>query len=273
VRVQGVNIRYADWGGDGPDVLLLHGDMRTSRSWDAIAHDLAPGFHVRSMDSRGHGDSDWPETGYSFSIRAREVVEFIDLTGMRDVIGVGHSSGGAVMALAARERPELFSRLVLLEAPLVMDETNQRRIAQREHWSRTMWGSKDELSEYLRQHRLAGKWRDDVIDDVVQHEAMELPDGRIDMKWTHRMMAWAEREGDYFDLRPFIETFGKPLLVITSSEREAQFERFRSLIESAPDARMLVVENTGHNMYMERPEAVAKAIGMFVAGKTLPGRV
>jgi pimeloyl-ACP methyl ester carboxylesterase len=177
------------------------------------------------------------------------------------------------MALTARERPDMFSRLVLLEAPLVMDEANQRRIAQREHWSRTMWGSKDELSEYLRQHRLAGKWRDDVIDDVVQHEAMELPDGRIDMKWTHRMMAWAEREGDYFDLRPFIETFGKPLLLITSSEREAQFEAFRELIERAPRAHLMTIENTGHNMYMERPEAVAKAIGMFVAGKTLPGRV
>ncbi|MCH9040501.1 MAG: hypothetical protein IIC23_14095 [Chloroflexi bacterium] len=40
VDVPGVRLAYVDWGDNGPPLLMLHGDLRTGRSWDGVARDL-----------------------------------------------------------------------------------------------------------------------------------------------------------------------------------------------------------------------------------------
>ena len=57
-------IAYVDWGENGPTILLLHGDMRTGRSWDAVARSLRAMFLVISVDARGHGESEWSSSGF-----------------------------------------------------------------------------------------------------------------------------------------------------------------------------------------------------------------
>lgn len=270
LEVNGLQIRYVDWGNNGPSVLLLHGDMRTSRSWDAVARDLKDKFRVVSMDARGHGDSDWPETGYTYSPRIDEVAGLCEQLGISDAIGVGHSSGGAVIALVAERYPKLFGSLALLEPVVEMNEAFQRRVAQRYEWTRSTWDSFDQLRDTLKNHAVAGKWRDDVIEDVVRYEAMELPNGKIDMKWSIDTMKWSEREGEYFELMPIFRGFDGPILFVTSSERENGFEIVKPLIEELPDFQMVTLDNSGHNMYMERPDAVASTISAFVDGKQLP---
>ena len=44
-------------GGDGPPLLLLHGNPLTHVSWHKIAPRLAERFHVIAADLRGYGDS------------------------------------------------------------------------------------------------------------------------------------------------------------------------------------------------------------------------
>ncbi len=270
VHALGVRLRCVDWGDNGPDALLLHGDMRTSRSWDAVARDVRSRFHVVSLDARGHGDSDWPETGYRYDDRIEDVADVCRQLGLKDVVGVGHSSGGAVIALAAQRYPTLFSRLALLEPVVVMSEEFQRRVSRRADVPRSRWRSLDELRERLKNHAVAGRWREDVIEDVIKHEAMELPNGLIDMKWAAQTMRWAEREGDYFDLKPVFRALGIPMLFIVSGERAAQFRELEPLAAELPNLHIVRVERTGHNMYMERPDAVARLIGAFVNRERLP---
>lgn len=262
-----------DWGDNGPTLLMSHGDMRTGRSWDAVARDLYADFHVISVDARGHGDSDWPAKGYRYDDRVEDLAALCSELGLRDVIGVGHSSGGGVVALVAERYPEYFHSLVLLEPVIIMEESFQRRISQRAGWKRSTWATRDELRERLKNHSVAGRWREDVIEDIVKHEAMELPDGSIDMKWSSQTMAWEEREGDYFDLRPGFRANGFPILFIVSSERVEGYTVIDPLIEELPGAQKVVIENSGHNMYMERPDAVAHAIRVFSNGHAVPSTI
>ena len=111
-----------DWGDNGPLLLLLHGDMRTSRSWDAVARELASWFHVIALDARGHGDSDWTRRGYSMSDRVEDLAAFCEYVGLRGALAAGHSTGGVVVALCAERLPAAFSRLVLMEPLLVLDD-------------------------------------------------------------------------------------------------------------------------------------------------------
>lgn len=270
VPVNGVSLHYVDWdipggGSDYPTLFLLHGDMRTSRSWDAVARYLRENFHVIALDSRGHGDSEWPNSGYSFDQRIDDLEVFADAIQMRGAIAVAHSTGGVVAAKLSECRPDIFSKLVLLEPMVVVTETFQRMVSQRAVRPRRTWDSREEMYEYLKQHPMTGKWRDDVIRDVVAHESFELPDGRLDMKWANDSMDWKEREGDYHDLRPTLRTLEKPIQFIVSDSREDQFADVAEIATETADFSMVTIPDSGHNMYMDQPKLVADAVVRFVS--------
>lgn len=269
--VNGIQLHYVDWGRPDSEasplpVLLLHGDMRTSRSWDAVARNLCGQFHVIALDSRGHGDSDWPDSGYTFGQRIDDLEAFADFVAMRDAVAVAHSTGGVVAAMLAERRPDIFSRLMLLEPMVVVTEGFQRMVSQRAVRPRRTWGSREEMYDYLKRHPMTGKWRDDVIKDVVAHESYELPDGRLDMKWANASMDWKEREGDYHDLRPVLRTLGKPILFVMSDARAASFSDLNPIARETPDFDLLTIPDSEHNMYMNQPELVAEAVRDFSAG-------
>ena len=269
VRAQGINLHYVDWGtpsgaDDAPTIFLLHGDMRTSRSWDAAARHLYDRYRVLALDSRGHGDSDWPDVGYTFTQRVDDLEDFADAIGMRDTVAVAHSTGGVVATLLSERRPDIFSRLALLEPMVVVTESFQRMVSKRAETPRRTWESREDMYKYLKWHRMTGKWPDDVIRDVVDHESYELPDGRFDMKWATASMSWSEREGDYHDIKPVLRTLGKPILFIMSDSRADQFRHLVPIAEQTPGFDLLTIPDSGHNMYMDQPAAVAKAVVRFI---------
>ena len=275
VSVRDIRLRYVDWGDNGPPMLLVHGDMRTNRSWDAVARDLRSRFHIIALNCRGSGDSDWTDTGYRFEDRTGDLTAFCESIGLRDAIGVAHSTGAVVMTLVAHRLPGTFRRLILLEPMVVVDEAFQRRVsrADRPVRPRRTWPSRENMYAFLKQHPAAGRWRDDVIRDVVALETMKLPDGSIDMKWAQVTMSWEERVGDYVDLRSAFRALGVPMLYVVSAERKKGYPLLDTLEAEIPEFHVLTVEDTGHNMYMERPDAVSSAIQDFVDGKRLPASV
>ncbi len=268
--VNDVKFHFVDWGRpsggtDYPTLFLLHGDMRTSRSWDAVARHLCEQFHVIALDSRGHGDSEWPDSGYSFAQRIDDLEAFADAIEMRDVVAVAHSTGAVVAAMLSERRPDFFSKLMLLEPMVVVTEAFQRMVSVRAVRPRRTWANREEMYDYLKKHPMTGKWRDDVIRDVVAHEAFELPDGRLDMKWANASMDWKEREGDYHDIRPILSTLGKPIQFIVSDSRADSFQDVAKIAEETSDFSMLTIPDSAHNMYMDQPRLVADAVVRFVS--------
>ncbi len=133
--------------------------------------------------------------------------------------------------------------------------------------------AKPELYDYLKAHRMTGRWREDVIRDVVAHEAVKLPDGRLDMKWSPDSMKWSEREGDYLDLKPIFRRLDIPILFISSEGRADGFVELDPVMAELPDFSMLKIRNTEHNMYMNRPDAISWAINAFVQGQEVSGTI
>ena len=75
-------------GGNGPPLLLMHGNPFTHLSWHKIAPRLAQEFTVVATDLRGYGDSEKPpggddHSGYSFRAMAQDQVEVMAALGLR----------------------------------------------------------------------------------------------------------------------------------------------------------------------------------------------
>lgn len=86
------------------------------RDLGPIAQSLQDRYHLVAPDLRGHGRSEWPESGYRLSDFVHDLVEFIERTGLRKPVYVGHSWGGNIGTVLASDHPELISA-VLLEDP------------------------------------------------------------------------------------------------------------------------------------------------------------
>jgi haloacetate dehalogenase len=85
VRTSGAEIQVAV-AGDGPPLLLLHGNPLTLVSWHKVAPALARHFTVVAADLRGYGDSSKPEGGpdhaaYSFRAMGEDSFEVMSFSG------------------------------------------------------------------------------------------------------------------------------------------------------------------------------------------------
>src|SRR5437764_11292680 len=115
-----INLRH---GGDGPPLLLLHGNPLTHVSWHKIAGRLAEHFHVVAADLRGYGDSVGPDdagpnnVNYSFRAMAQDQVAVMEQLGYREFFVGGHDCGACTMAgrlLARPNRVETCAPVCLL---------------------------------------------------------------------------------------------------------------------------------------------------------------
>jgi pimeloyl-ACP methyl ester carboxylesterase len=91
-----VEIAVRDYGGAGPDVLLIHGGGRNVHDWDEVVRHLE-GMRVAAMDLRGHGESSVVEA-WDWDAAVDDVRAVIADLGMTRPVVVGHSLGGMVAA-------------------------------------------------------------------------------------------------------------------------------------------------------------------------------
>lgn len=112
------NRLVADVGGcpDAPAVMLLHGGGQTRHSWGKAQLELIEaGYHVLSVDARGHGESDWIADGdYSMASYVGDIRAIINVLGRKPAL-VGASLGGVNSLIACGNDPEIASALVLVD--------------------------------------------------------------------------------------------------------------------------------------------------------------
>ena len=126
----GLRLNVVEWGDpDGEPLLLTHGFYDHARSFDAFAPLLARRYRVLALDSRGHGDSEWPDA-YTWLADVLDVVNVLRDLG-RPAHLVGHSRGGGLATDTALLHPRGVRRLVNLDGfgppPLGWDAEGMRR--------------------------------------------------------------------------------------------------------------------------------------------------
>lgn len=112
-----INVAVA---GDGPPLLLLHGNPLTHVSWHKIAPSLAERYTVVATDLRGYGDSSKPDggdehSGYSFRAMGEDNFAVMDQLGFERFAVAGHDRGARVGFRMALDRPKRVERLAALD--------------------------------------------------------------------------------------------------------------------------------------------------------------
>ncbi|WP_181782755.1 alpha/beta fold hydrolase, partial [Pseudonocardia pini] len=114
VAVNGIELNVAS-AGEGPPVVLLHGFPHTWRIWSEVIGPLAAQHRVLAPDLRGFGASTMSDQLDADTL-ARDLEALLERVGRATVVALDAGVPGAF--LAALRRPDLVSRLVLIEGTL-----------------------------------------------------------------------------------------------------------------------------------------------------------
>ena len=119
----GTQIYYKDWG-KGQPIVFSHGWPLSSDAWDnQMLFFGQRGYRVVAHDRRSHGRSDQTWDGNNMDQYADDLAELIEKLDLRDLIMIGHSTGGGEVAhYLGRHGTSRVAKVVLLGAvpPLML---------------------------------------------------------------------------------------------------------------------------------------------------------
>ena len=93
---------YTSHGGNGPPLLLIHGNPMCQLTWHKILPDLIKNFYIVAVDIRGYGDSEGPKAGgenhinYSFRAMGDDFKFIMEKLGFDKFYVAGHDRGARV---------------------------------------------------------------------------------------------------------------------------------------------------------------------------------
>jgi haloalkane dehalogenase len=111
----GLRMHYVDEG-EGPPVLLLHGEPTWAYLYRKVIPQVVPVARCIAPDYFGFGRSDKPveREWYSYDTHSASLERFVDAIDLRDVTVVMQDWGGPLGMRLAVQRPDRIARLVVL---------------------------------------------------------------------------------------------------------------------------------------------------------------
>jgi esterase len=101
--------------GEGEPLIILHGLFGQSDNWASLARQFAGrGLAVYTLDLRNHGLSPWSDE-WNYPVMARDVEEFTEELGLRNITLLGHSMGGMTAMQYAFLFPDKLSKLIVVD--------------------------------------------------------------------------------------------------------------------------------------------------------------
>ncbi|MCF6092803.1 alpha/beta hydrolase [Microaerobacter geothermalis] len=110
----GETLGYREREGGEKVLVLIHGNMTSSKHWDLVMENIDPGFKVYAVDLRGFGISTYNKPIDSLKDFSDDVKLFVDALGLKDFALMGWSTGGGVSMQFVADHPGYVNRLILL---------------------------------------------------------------------------------------------------------------------------------------------------------------
>jgi 3-oxoadipate enol-lactonase len=256
IELDGVTFAYEDTGGEGPNVLFLHGLGGSANGWLAQLQACAQrGWRGIAMDQRGAGRSDKPPGPYSVDLWAQDAVRVIEALELEAVALVGHSVGCMIAEHATLSLGRRVWALAVCGGALQWRPEAAPVFEQRVKLARG--GRMDEIAETVATTGLSEQCRRDdprllgLMREIIASNDPEAYALWSDATATARMTDPARLPC------PFLAFCGSedPVVPPAASER---------LAAAAPDGRAAVVEGAAHWCLIEDPTGTTRTLFAFL---------
>ena len=260
----------ADVGGDprAPTVIFMHGGGQTRHSWrEATLRLLAGGYHIISLDMRGHGDSGWSASGeYGLESFAADLLAVIETLEMPPVL-VGASLGGSTGLYAVGNSVDPIARaLVMVDVVPRVDPAGAERIV---NFMRSHADGFASVEEAIDAVAAYNPHRPRPRDPVGMMKNLRLKaDGRLYWHWDPQLVKTSSRLEPPDLVEPLLTAAGRvriPTLLVrgllSDVVTDAGIAELRGVL---PGLEVYGVTAAGHMVAGDRNDVFSNAIGAFL---------
>jgi pimeloyl-ACP methyl ester carboxylesterase len=264
VETDGLQLHFQDYGTSGlPPMLCIHGGAANGHWFDFVAPGLRADYHVRALDLRGHGDSEWIDPpAYSYERYAADIAEAVEKLDLRDFVLIGHSMGGMVSLVHAATYPGRVKRLVIVDT--TMHLSPERIAAMRDAGNR-------EGSSFATQEQLVARYRLRpgnsmaplaVQQHIARSSSRQFSDGTWRYKFDRNVYATREAQ----DGLAYWEKIRIPsLLVKGGNSQRITPEIVADVQKRAPQVELAEVPNADHHVTLDNPTGFVQVVKEFLA--------
>ncbi len=282
VDVRGLRHHVRTWGDPSArKLILLHGWMDVSASFQFLVDALASEWQVFAPDWRGFGLSEWPHEGYWFADYVADLdglVRALVPDGAVDI--AGHSLGGNVALMYAGVRPGRVRNVVSLDGFGIPGEGPEVAPVKFTAWLDAL-EDPPALAPYRNIASVADRLQKnnrrlprDKAEFLASHWGEVLPDGTVRLRADPRHKLPFPNVYRLEEIFAIWHRITAPALWIAADDSAiprwlagdrdpaAEIERRMAHV---PGARIITIADAGHMLHHDQPEAVAHALETFLA--------
>lgn len=244
--------------GQGEPLIILHGLFGMLDNWQSVARALENHFTLYLVDQRNHGKSPHLDE-HSYKLMASDLREFMLQQGIPQSNLLGHSMGGKTAMQFALDYPEMVTKLIVVDMGIKQYE-----------------GGHDTIFEALKSVELNTIKNRNEADVQLSKYINSIGVKQFLLKNLTR-----ESDGSYhwkFNLKALSENYDNILSSINSEipfEGETLFIRgalsdyipdsdWEAITKLFPMSKLETIQNAGHWVHADQPEALISAIRQFL---------
>ncbi len=240
INLRGHQIYNYEWDNQGEAMVLLHGGLSKTASWDYLmVPALEDEFHVFAYDRTAHGFTGDQTGSLHFEFQAKEAIAYLEDVVKEPAHLIGYSDGGIIALMIAIARPELVKSIVAIGA-------NFHYSAPLSDFAEAKVSEEDQV-EY------------NLISPDAPHTLLEK---------TIRMNHIWKTEPDI--ALSDIATIQCPVLVLAGDDDVIKHEHTIALYEALPLGQLAIIPGTSHGVVKEKPALMLAVITQFLEDLSYP---
>jgi pimeloyl-ACP methyl ester carboxylesterase len=261
-------LNYAEGGGGDRPVVVIHGATMRWQHMEVVFADLADTAHIYACDLRGHGRSDWADSGYRVGDYVDDVVAFVRAVSKAGSVLVGYSLGGLVAFGVAARLPDLVAGVVAIDPVLMTRDCDFEALPSRVHdwvrWVHDVAGGALTPSEAVAQFTTMYPG----TGEQQAHEAL-ADVASVDPRVTAAFLENRLYEG--FDIEQNLDQVACPALLLAAEVELGSLVRDKDLdlvLAHTAHARAKRIPGAGHDIMTlaEPARTVHTDVGDFIDG-------
>lgn len=269
----------------GPLLIHAHANGYPPEVYRAFLTPFLETYQTRAIYLRPFWPGSIPESMRDWRVFRDDYLEdlscHLEVGGVEQLIGMGHSLGAMTTLMAAIEEPERFRALVLIEPTLfplyvgyamrLLAPLNLFRylhpLVRRTLRRKTVFSDQESMYQNYRRKKIFENIPDPVLRDYVSGLAAKNPDGTVGLKYSP---AWevgiyeAGGSADHYVWKN-LPSIPCPVLVVRGANSDTVTEdTLKRIARKFPRGQAVTLPDLGHLLPLEAPELVAATVLEFL---------
>jgi len=260
-----------------PFLHLAHANGFPPETYRSTLQPLLSDYHVISFPARplwGDTPAAWLK---DWSQMSKDMVEGLVGMGIKKTVGIGHSLGGVLTLYAAVERPDLFSKIVLIDPTMLPPRTLWKvkwckflglefrsELVQGALRRRRQWESTEAAYQYFKSRPLFKKWPDETVKAYAKNMTGPSSEDGVQLIYPPEWEAQIYRTIPT-DVWKFVGFLQRPTLVIRGEDSNTFTEDSEKAFKKVnPRVFFKQVQGAGHLVPQEKPEKIGSLVSDFL---------